>query len=129
MLQCAADPVRCDGHERTLKPRPEPFHHCLIFVTYHVWYQTAETDMDPTQTTVQRKEDIEILLAHNLAPITDNVEALIELGFTPSFSGSPTGCEDAIWERPIDGGQRSTKFGLRRVMIRQRAFARNVLRT
>jgi hypothetical protein len=80
-----------------------------------------------TQTTVRRKEDIEKLLAHGLAPTTDNVEALIELGFTPSFPGTRTGCEDAIWERPIDGGHRSTRFGPRRVMVLQRAFARNVL--
>lgn len=75
-----------------------------------------------TQTTVRRKEDIEMLLAHGLAPITDNVDALIELGFTPSFPASRSNCEAAIWERSIDHGYCSTRLGLRRVMVRQRAF-------
>jgi hypothetical protein len=76
-------------------------------------------------TTVRRKEDIEMLLAHGLAPITDNVEALIELGFAPSFPDSRRGYRNTMWERSIDRGYRSTKFGLRRVMVRQRAFVRS----
>ena len=80
--------------------------------------------MNTQTTTVRRKEDIETLLAHGLAPITDNLEALIELGFTPSFPGSRDRYEAAIWERSIDHGYRSTGSGLRRVMIRQRAFVR-----
>jgi hypothetical protein len=80
------------------------------------------------QTTVQRKEDIEMLLAHGLAPITDNVAALIELGFAPSFPNSRNSYEAAIWERSIDRGYRSTGRGLRRVTIRQRAFVRDGLR-
>jgi hypothetical protein len=81
-----------------------------------------------TQTTVRRKEEISTLLARGLAPITDNVDALIELGFAPSFPNSANNYEAAIWERSIDHGYRSTGRGLRRVMIRQRAFVRDALR-
>lgn len=75
--------------------------------------------------TVQRKEDIEAMLTHGLAPITDNVEALIELGFTRSYPTAQSGYEATVWERAVDRGYGSTCFGLRRVMVCQRAFARS----
>ena len=83
--------------------------------------EDRETDMN-TPTTVQRKEDIEFMLAHGLAPITENVAALVELGFTRSYPAARGGYEATVWERSIDHGYRRTRDGLRRVMVRQRAF-------
>ncbi len=39
------------------------------------------------------------MLAHGSAPITDNVEALIELGFTRSYPTAQRGYEATVWER------------------------------
>ena len=76
------------------------------------------------QVTVRRKEDIEMLLARGLAPITDNRDALLELGFERSYPQVSRGHESTVWERSIDRGYRSTSRGLRRVLARQRAFLR-----
>jgi hypothetical protein len=71
---------------------------------------------------VEKKEDIERLLKHGLAPITTNRDALLELGFTQGDPSLSRGYEASIWERSVDyadsgGGDRS-----RRVMARERAY-------
>jgi hypothetical protein len=76
------------------------------------------------QPTARRKEDIERMLAHGLTPVTDNLDALVDLGFVPSYASGWANGEAAVWERSIDAGTRATNAGLRRVMTRQRAFLR-----
>ncbi len=120
----ARSPVLDELNEKSLKPKGGWFHRFLTAVAYHG--DTTLRGRYTMQTTVRRKEDIETLLAHGLAPITDNVEALRELGFAPSFPATNSGYAAAIWERSIDHGYRATGEGLRRVMARQRAFVRGV---
>ena len=76
------------------------------------------------QSTVQRKEDIERMLAHGLAPITDNADALVELGFSRSYPTARSGYESTIWERSIDLGYRGGGPGFVRRRVCQRAFLR-----
>jgi hypothetical protein len=82
-----------------------------------------ETDVE-TPSTVWSKEAIEAMLARGLSPITDNIDALIELGFERSYPTARSGYDQTLWERSIDLGLRSTYAGLRRVMVCQRAFLR-----
>jgi hypothetical protein len=72
-------------------------------------------------TTVHTAAEIERLLAIGLAPITDNAEALYELGFCRSYPQAKSGYESTVFERSIDRGYRQTQGGLRRVMVCQRA--------
>lgn len=65
-----------------------------------------------------------MLLARGLAPITDNRDALLELGFERSYPQVTKGHESTVWERTIDHGYRNSAGGVRRVMARQRAFLR-----
>ncbi|HYZ15748.1 MAG TPA: hypothetical protein VE591_05075 [Candidatus Acidoferrum sp.] len=64
--------------------------------------------------------DIRELLRRGLTPITDNPEALIELGFTRAFPEHERDFESTIWERRVDVGQR-TQDGVKQ-LVRERAF-------
>jgi hypothetical protein len=65
------------------------------------------------------------MLSLGLSPITDNQEALAELGFARSFPDAKRGgYEASVYERSIDQGYRNTKSGLKRVVIAQRAYLR-----
>jgi hypothetical protein len=68
------------------------------------------------------KEEIARFLQHGLAPITDDEAALVELGFARAHPNASGGFEGSLWERSLDRGYRQTASGLRRVLIRQRAF-------
>jgi hypothetical protein len=68
------------------------------------------------------KEEIQRFLQRGLAPITDDEDALRELGFSRAHPAASGGFERSLWERSIDRGYRQTDRGLCRVMIRQRAF-------
>jgi hypothetical protein len=83
----------------------------------------TETDME-TPNTVWSKEAIEAMLARGLSPVTDNIDALIELGFTRSYPTARSGYDQALWERSIDLVLRSMRAGSRRVTVCQRAFLR-----
>lgn len=75
-----------------------------------------------THATVHTSADIEKMLALGLSPITDNVDALIDLGFSQSFpSARRGGYEASIYERSVDHGYRTSARGSRRVKS-QRAF-------
>ena len=58
------------------------------------------------------------LLRQGLSPITDNEDALNELGFSRAYPQIGSGYESTIWERSID----YAAPGMRRVLVRQRAF-------
>jgi len=75
-----------------------------------------------TNATVHAPEDIRRLLSLGLAPITDNAEALEQLGFERSYPNAHGGYDATIYERSVDRGYRPTKGGLRRVMVCERAF-------
>jgi len=68
------------------------------------------------------KQEIERFLQHGLAPITDDEAALVELGFSRAYPSATGGFDPTIWERSVDHGYHQTSGGLRRVLIRQRAF-------
>jgi hypothetical protein len=72
------------------------------------------------RTIVHSTADIEKLLRHGLAPITDNRTALVELGFQRAYPQIARGYESTIWERAIDAATRSRDGD--RMLIRQRAF-------
>lgn len=78
--------------------------------------------MDATRATVHTPTDIQRMLTLGLAPITDNVDALCELGFARSYPQARSGYESSIYERSVDRGYRETSQGLRRVMVCERAF-------
>lgn len=71
---------------------------------------------------VHTAADIERMLKLGLSPITDNAEALMALGFERAYPNARTGYDATIYERSIDQGYRETNYGLRRVMVCQRAF-------
>ena len=64
-------------------------------------------------------EEIAALLRRGLSPITDNREALLELGFERAYPQIRSGYDATIWERAIE--HRSATDG-RRVLARERAF-------
>ena len=55
-------------------------------------------------------------------PITNSIEALLELGFVRCYPQIRAGHDARIWERNIDGGTITTPHGLRRQFARQRAL-------
>lgn len=71
-------------------------------------------------TIVHTSDEIRDLLRRGLTPITDNAEALIELGFVRAFPERERDFESTIWERRVDRGQR-THDGTK-VFARERAF-------
>ena len=64
------------------------------------------------------KKAITNALRLGLSPFTDNVDALIELGFTRAYPQIRAGDDAMIWERTIDYPSTS---GMRK-LARQRAF-------
>ncbi len=74
------------------------------------------------QRLVSFRHDIEALLLRGLAPITDNAAVLIELGFARAYPEATSGFASTVWERSLDRGYRQTDGGLRRGVVRQRAF-------
>jgi hypothetical protein len=70
-----------------------------------------------TSTTVHTAAEIERMLSLGLSPITDNVQALTELGFERSFPQAKNGgYEASVYERFVERGNRRNKA--------QRAFLR-----
>jgi len=69
---------------------------------------------------VHTTEAIQTLLRHGLTPVTDNHDALVELGFERAYPQIRRGYEATIWERSIDFGKRSRDGN--RVLARQRAI-------
>ncbi len=69
---------------------------------------------------VHTTEAIVSLLQRGLTPITDNREALLELGFERAYPQISRGYEAAVWERSIEFG-RSSRDG-RRVRACERAL-------
>jgi hypothetical protein len=63
---------------------------------------------------------IEHMLRLGLTPITDNADALAELGFERAYPQIKSGYESTIWERSIDMGRLS--YSGYRQLVRQRAF-------
>ena len=63
-------------------------------------------------------DEIEAILRRGLTPITDNLEALVALGFHRAYPQIRGGYDSTIWERSIDSG-RSPKES--RTLARQRA--------
>ncbi len=78
--------------------------------------------MHAPRATVHTPTEIERMLMLGLSPITDNVEALVELGFERSYPQARTGYESTVFERSVDRGVRETSQGPRRVMVCERAF-------
>jgi hypothetical protein len=56
---------------------------------------------------VHTTEAIESLLRRGLTPITDNRDALLELGFERAYPQVARGYEAALWERSIEFGRSS----------------------
>jgi hypothetical protein len=68
---------------------------------------------------VHSADAIQSLLRRGLSPITDNRDALLELGFDRAYPQIPRGYESTIWERSVEHERASS--GHRR-FARQRAF-------
>jgi hypothetical protein len=75
-----------------------------------------------TNAMVHSPEEIQRLLSIGLSPITDNPDALYELGFQRSYPQARSGYESTVYERSVDRGYRETDRGLRRVMVCERAY-------
>jgi hypothetical protein len=67
---------------------------------------------------------IETMLRMGLTPITDNADALAQLGFERAYPQIHAGYDSTIWERSIDVG-RPNRDGLRS-LARERALLRSV---
>lgn len=75
---------------------------------------------------VHAVDEIENLLRHGLTPITDNPDALRELGFERAYPQIAHGYDSMIWERAIVAARRSPDG--HRMLIRQRAFLESTRR-
>jgi hypothetical protein len=71
-------------------------------------------------TTVHSPEAIENLLRRGLTPITENREALVELGFSRAYPQVARGYDATIWERAVEHGRRASDGS--RLLVRQRAI-------
>jgi hypothetical protein len=60
------------------------------------------------------------MLRRGLAPMTDNRDALLALGFERAYPQIAVGYESTIWERTVDIPRRSSAGA--RMLIRERAF-------
>jgi len=69
---------------------------------------------------VHTTEAIQTLLRRGLTPVTDNRDALLELGFERAYPQIKRGYEATLWERSIDLEHRS-RDGYR-LLARQRAI-------
>ena len=72
------------------------------------------------QSLVHTASQIQNMLRIGLAPITDNADALVNLGFQRAYPQVPKGYDSTIWERSIDIDRRSREG--QRQMVRQRAY-------
>ena len=70
--------------------------------------------------TVHSLEDIAAMLRRGLAPITDNRDALIALGFERAYPQVTSGYDAGIWERAMELPHRSRDGA--RMLVRERAF-------
>ena len=69
--------------------------------------------------TVNSIEAIQAMLRRGLAPLTEDPNALVALGFVRAYPQIRTGYESTIWERAID---LPVAADGRRRMARQRAY-------
>jgi hypothetical protein len=69
---------------------------------------------------VHTSADIHDLLRRGLTPITDNPDALVELGFVRAFPSHERDFESTIWERMVEPAERA--HGGKKRLVRQRAF-------
>jgi len=69
---------------------------------------------------VHTAEAIRSLLQRGLTPVTDNREALLELGFERAYPQVRTGWESLIWERSIELARRAADG--RKLLARERAL-------
>jgi hypothetical protein len=72
------------------------------------------------QSLAHTASQIQNMLRIGLAPITDNADALVNLGFQRAYPQIPKGYDSTIWERSIDIDRRSREG--QRQMVRQRAY-------
>jgi hypothetical protein len=75
--------------------------------------------MRQTDLVAHSAERISAMLRRGLAPLTDNREALLELGFARAYPQVTKGYDATIWERSVDRPVRQD--GLRS-LARERAF-------
>jgi len=68
---------------------------------------------------VHSAAEIAALLQLGLTPITDNAEALAQLGFERAYPHLDAGYESTVWERSSPQARRSSG---ERVTARERAF-------
>ncbi|MDE2571523.1 MAG: hypothetical protein KGM44_03255 [bacterium] len=66
---------------------------------------------------VHDPEGIQRMLRHGLAPVTDNRQALMALGFAAKYPNGRDAYERGIWSRSVDHGYRSSDF--RRMLVEQ----------
>ena len=71
-------------------------------------------------TVVHTAEAIRTLLRRGLTPVTDNRDALIELGFERAYPQIKRGYEALFWERSVELDSRS-RDGYR-ILARERAI-------
>jgi hypothetical protein len=71
------------------------------------------------KTIVHSPEDLVLILRRGLNPITDNRDALLELGFQRAYPQIHSVRESTIWERSIEHGRTADGF---RQFARERAF-------
>jgi hypothetical protein len=69
---------------------------------------------------VHTTEAIQTLLRRGLTPVTDNRDALLELGFERAYPQVKRGYEASLWERSIELEHRSR--GGYRILARERAI-------
>jgi hypothetical protein len=69
---------------------------------------------------VHTSEAIQTLLRRGLTPVTDNRNALLELGFERAYPQIERGYEATLWERSIELDQRSRQGY--RIRARERAI-------
>jgi hypothetical protein len=70
--------------------------------------------------TVNSLEAIENLLRRGLTPVTENRDALLDLGFARAYPHIASGYEATIWERAVEYGRRAADGSL--LLVRQRAI-------
>jgi hypothetical protein len=66
----------------------------------------------------QSAEELTAILQRGLSPLTDNLNALLALGFERAYPQARKGYDATIWERTLD---RRRPDGMR-VLARERAF-------
>ena len=69
--------------------------------------------------TVHTTEAIEALLRRGVTPKTDNLDALLELGFSRSIPQAAEGYDATLYERSVEHDRRATDGS--RLFVRERA--------